>query len=105
MRAVSTRPQTENRPLHRILWMLGSGLCFVGVTGIVRYLGKDMPAAQSAFIRFGWGVVFLAPGLWALRSGLPAGAARLFAGRGMVHAFAVVFWFYAMARLPLGACI
>jgi drug/metabolite transporter (DMT)-like permease len=92
---------TDRSPLHGILWMLASGLCFVGVTGIVRYLGTDLPAAQSAFIRFGWGVVFLAPALWALRGGLPAGAGWLFAGRGVVHAFAVVFWFYAMARLPV----
>ena len=89
-------------PLHGILWMLASGLCFVGVTGIVRYLGTDLPAAQSAFIRFGFGVVFLVPaliGLW--RIGLPAGAGWLFVGRGLVHAAAVVCWFYAMARLPV----
>ena len=36
-------------------WMLASGLSFVVVTGIVRYLGTDLPAAQSAFLRHGLG--------------------------------------------------
>ena len=41
--------------------MLASGLSFVGVNGIVRYLGTDLPAAQSAFLRFAFGVVLLLP--------------------------------------------
>ncbi len=43
------------RPLEGVLWMVGAGLTFVGVNGIVRYLGTELPAAQSAFIRFGFG--------------------------------------------------
>ena len=90
------------RPVAGVLWMVATGLCFVAVTGLVRWLGTDLPAAQSAFLRFGFGALFflpLLPGL--LRTGLPAGAARLFAGRGVVHVAAVVLWFYAMARLPV----
>lgn len=99
---MTTVPATADRALHGILWMLASGLCFVGVTGIVRHLGTELPAAQSAFLRFAFGVVFLAPalmGLW--RTGLPAGAGWLFVLRGLVHTAAVVCWFYAMARLPV----
>ena len=82
--------------------MLATGLCFVGVTGIVRYLGTDLPAAQSAFVRFGWGVLFLLPSLWGLvRQGLPAGTLRLFGWRGVVHTVAVILWFHAMARIPV----
>ncbi|MBU9697715.1 DMT family transporter [Rhodobacteraceae bacterium HSP-20] len=82
--------------------MLATGLCFVGVTGIVRYLGTDLPAAQSAFVRFGWGVVFLLPSLWVLlRRGLPAGTLALFGWRGVVHTAAVILWFHAMARIPV----
>ncbi|MFN3936583.1 MAG: DMT family transporter [Gemmobacter sp.] len=93
---------TAPRPLSGILWMLASGLSFVAVTGIVRYLGTDLPAAQSAFLRFAWGVVFLGPALVALwRSGLPAGVWPMIAGRGAVHTVAVVCWFYAMARIPV----
>jgi drug/metabolite transporter (DMT)-like permease len=93
---------TASNPVQGILWMLSSGLCFVGVTGIVRYLGTDLPAAQSAFIRFGWGAVFLLPALLPmLRAGVPASHLRLHLGRGAVHVLAVLCWFYAMARLPV----
>ena len=91
-----------NRPVAGMLWMLASGLSFVGVTGIVRYLGTDLPAAQSAFVRFAWSFVFLLPTLWPLvRAGLPAGAWPLIGGRGVVHTAAVILWFYAMARIPV----
>jgi drug/metabolite transporter (DMT)-like permease len=90
------------RPVEGALWMLATGLCFVGVTGIVRYLGTDLPAAQSAFVRFGWGVVFLLPSLLSLlKTGLPAGTLRLFGWRGVVHTCAVILWFHAMARIPV----
>jgi drug/metabolite transporter (DMT)-like permease len=82
--------------------MVGSGLAFVGVNAIVRALGTDLPAAQSAFIRYAFGVLFflpMLPGL--LRQGLPAGALPLLAWRGVVHTAAVVFWIFAMARIPL----
>ncbi|MEY4982179.1 MAG: hypothetical protein RIR62_445 [Pseudomonadota bacterium] len=90
------------RPIEGILWMLATGLCFVAVTGIVRHLGTDLPAAQSAFIRFGWSAAFLMPSIIAiLRRGLPERSLGLFAARGAVHTAAVIFWFYAMARIPV----
>ncbi len=94
--------QTRQNPLHGILWMLLSGLSFVGVTGIVRSLGTDIPAAQSAFIRFAWGALFLAPSLLGvMRAGMPKGVLGLHLGRGVLHVAAVICWFYAMARIPL----
>lgn len=93
---------SKQNPLEGVAWMLGSGLSFVGVNSIVRGLGADIPAAQSAFIRFAFGVVFLLPvlpGLW--RKGLPNGALSLSLWRGAVHVAAVLFWFYAMARIPM----
>lgn len=81
--------------------MVASGLSFVGVNGIVRYLGTDLPAAQSAFLRFAFGVVFLLPVLPKLWRGLAPGALSLFAWRGVMHTIAVLFWFYAMARIPV----
>lgn len=90
------------RPLVGVLWMLASGLSFVGVNGIVRYLGTDLPAAQSAFLRFAFGVLFLLPILpGVLRAGFAPGALRLYAWRGVAHTAAVLFWFYAMARIPV----
>jgi len=94
--------KTDTNPVHAILWMLASGISFVGVTGIVRYLGTDLPAVQSAFVRFAWGALFLAPALIGLlRKGLPGLYLRLHLGRGVVHVAAVVCWFYAMARIPV----
>lgn len=91
-----------NRPVAGVLWMLASGLCFVTVTGIVRYLGTELPAAQSAFLRFGWSFVFLAPTLvMLLRAGLPRGAWPVIGMRGAVHSVAVILWFFALARLPV----
>lgn len=82
--------------------MLASGLAFVGVNSIVRALGTELPSAQSAFIRYAFGVLFflpMLPGL--LRAGLPHKALPLLVWRGVVHTVAVLFWFFAMARIPL----
>lgn len=95
-------PKPANRPVIGILWMLATGLCFVAVTGIVRHLGTDLPAAQSAFIRFGFGLAFLLPALaGVIRRGFAPGTLQLFGLRGVLHTLAVVLWFYAMARIPV----
>lgn len=92
----------QNRPLEGILWMLATGLAFVAVTGIVRHLGTGLPAAEAAFIRFLYGLVFLAPALvMALRRGFPPGAWQLIGLRGVLHVVAVILWFFAMARIPV----
>lgn len=91
-----------NRPLAGILWMLASGLAFVGVNGGVRHLGTDLPSAESAFLRFLFGLVILSPALvGVVRTGIPAGTGRLFLIRGALHTVAVILWFYAMARIPV----
>lgn len=72
-----------------IFWMLLSGLSLVSVNAILRYLGADLPVAQSAFIRFGFGVILLAPLLpRLLRAAIPLRAWALFAWRGLAHAVA-----------------
>ncbi len=82
--------------------MLATGVAFVGVNGIVRHLGTDLPAAQSAFIRFAFGLLFLAPAIWQARATRFAGPVlKMFGWRGLLHVAAVVFWFYAMARVPV----
>ena len=83
------------------MWMVLSGLSFVGVNGIVRYLGTDLPAAQSAFLRFAFGVALLAPVLPGLARGMSEQVLKLCAWRGLMHTVAVLFWFYAMARIPV----
>jgi drug/metabolite transporter (DMT)-like permease len=88
--------------LAGIAWMVAAGLCFVTLTAIVRHLGPGIPAAQGAFLRFGIGLLFVAPALApVLRHGLPGDLWRPVLWRGLVHTCAVICWFFALARLPL----
>lgn len=90
------------RPGLGIFWMLVTGLLFVCVTALVRYLGPGIPAPEAAFLRYTMGLVFLLPTLGTLRRHWPDGAGlRLFAARGAVHTLGVGLWFYAMARIPI----
>lgn len=97
--AVLSKPQNT---LHGIGWMLLTGIFFVIVTGIVRYLGSSLPAIEMAFIRYAFGVVLILPALLPLFRNPPT-SRRLgfFAFRGFLHAFAVMLWFFAMARIPI----
>lgn len=82
--------------------MLVTGFCFVAVTALVKHMGDDMPAAQSAFLRYLLGLVFLLPMLSSLRAAPYSARALSFYGlRGFVHALGVILWFYAMTRIPL----
>jgi len=93
---------TQLSPWKGIVWMLVTGFCFVAVTGIVRYVGSDIPAPQAAFIRYAFGVILMLPALLALMKAPPA-PRRLgvFAIRGVAHTLGVTLWFYAMARIPI----
>ena len=53
--------QMFSRPVVGILWMILTGLLFVGVTAIVKYLGTSVPAAQAAFLRYLLGLILLVP--------------------------------------------
>ncbi len=82
--------------------MVATTVCFVVVTVIVRYLGTDLPAVESAFIRYAIGMLFFLP----LAAGIfrnPPKRKKLavFAVRGFVHGIAVILWFFAMARIPI----
>lgn len=82
--------------------MVLTGFLFVGVTGIVRYLGSDIPATQAAFIRYAFGLLLVSPALLLLARRPPQPALlRLFALRGGLHAVGVMLWFFAMARIPI----
>ena len=82
--------------------MVVSGLCFVGVTALVKLLAGRVPAAESAFLRYVFGLLFLLPawrGLLALR--LTRRQIGLVSLRGAAHTVGVIFWFFAMTRIPL----
>jgi drug/metabolite transporter (DMT)-like permease len=91
-----------NRPLVAISWMLLTGLLFVGVTAIVKHVGTDLPPAQSAFLRYVTGLVFVIPLIRLIKkANLSRNELTLFAWRGLAHSIGVILWFYAMAILPM----
>ncbi len=91
-----------NRPLAGIFWMLVTGLCFVAVTALVKYLGPRVPPQEQAFLRYVLGLILLLPALRPLLRSRPTPRLwALFAGRGVLHAGAVMLWFFAMTRIPL----
>ena len=95
-------PGAANRPLQGILWMVLTGICFVMVTALVKTLGGSVPAAESAFLRYVLGLVFLIPVWRTLRATrLTARQWRIFSLRGAFHTLGVICWFYAMTRIPI----
>ncbi|MEX3008414.1 DMT family transporter [Hoeflea sp. TYP-13] len=88
--------------LAGIAWMVATSVCFVAVTGIVRYIGTDIPAVEAAFIRYAFGVLMFVPMLGPIIKKPPSLASmRIYALRGLVHGIAVILWFFAMARIPI----
>lgn len=82
--------------------MVLTGLMFVAVTGIVRYLGSDLPSVEAAFIRYLFGLMFFVPFLLRLKlHALRGRVLGLYAFRGLFHGGAVALWFFAMARIPI----
>lgn len=87
---------------HGILWMVSTGMLFAAVTGVVRYLGSDMPAVEGAFLRYAIGSLLVLPLIVRNWHGMPEGLMlRLYLARGLIHGGAVMLWFYAMARIPI----
>ena len=79
--------------------MIVTGLMFVGVTVIVKYVGSELPAAEGAFLRYLSGLVFLIPMIRPIMAAhLTRRQVKLFAVRGVVHTGAVILWcFWARA--------
>ena len=93
---------TGSNPWAGIGWMALTGLMFVAVTGIVRYVGSDVPAPEAAFIRYVIGLVLMLPFLLRLPlRGIGGRVVMVYGLRGLAHALAVILWFYAMARIPI----
>lgn len=90
------------RPWVGIAWMMVTGLFFVCVTGIVRYIGSDVPAAQAAFIRYIIGLLIMLPFMGEIfKGGFGRMDIALYSIRGLCHALGVILWFFAMARIPI----
>lgn len=90
------------RPIRGVLWMLVTGLLFIGVNAAVKHGAQGLPAAEAAFLRYAAGMVFIAPMLGHLRRAkLDRRDWQLFAMRGGFHTIGVTLWFFAMTRMPL----
>lgn len=100
--STSSLPQNTANPIAGILWMVVTGVCFVAVTALVKLLGGRVPAAESAFLRYVIGLIFLVP-VWRelLAIRLTKRQKALFSVRGLVHSLGVILWFYAMSRIPI----
>ena len=93
---------SADRPVTGILFMLLTGALFVAVIAIVKHLGSELPAAESAFLRYVLGLVFLIPMIRPiLRARLSRKDLLLFGLRGASHSLGVVFWFFAMTQIPI----
>lgn len=90
------------RPLVAVFWMVVTGLCFVIVNILVKVMGGRLPAAESAFLRYVFGLLFLLPVLARLNLRAVAGKQHLqFALRGLFHGAGVMLWFFAISRISL----
>ncbi len=88
--------------MHGIFWMLVTGVCFVAVTALVKYMGQSVPPAQAAFLRYVLGLVFLLPFASSLLRARPTRRQWvLFSTRGLCHGIGVLLWFFAMTRIPI----
>ncbi|WP_417597288.1 DMT family transporter [Pararhodobacter oceanensis] len=103
MNALNTQAiAADQRPVIGVIWMVVAGLLFVGLTAGVKHMGSDIPAAQSAFLRYFLGLIFVLPMLFVVRNERPSLRVWGFFGlRGLMHTFGVILWFYAMTRIPL----
>ncbi len=98
--AIPARPPA--RPVWGVFWMLVTGACFVAVTALVKVVGSDIPPAQSAFLRYVLGLVFLIPMIRPmLQARLSRRGLALFGLRGATHTVGVILWFYAMTQIPI----
>ena len=92
----------QSGPIAGVFWMIVTGILFVFVTALVKYLGTDIPAVQAAFMRYALGVVLLVPLIGeTLRTRFTREMWKVLIWRGVFHCFGVSLWFYAMARIPI----
>lgn len=91
-----------NRVAAGIGWMLVTTFLFLGVTGVVRHVGSDLPHIEAAFLRYLIGLILIVPAASAVwRTRIAPRAWGLYAVRGGFHGIGVMLWFYAMAHIPI----
>ncbi len=92
--------------VHGALWMVGAGLCFAVMTGLIRYVSGGLHPFEIVFFRNLFGLAALTP--WFLRVGRTGLATRrrpLHFWRGIVGLVAMLAWFYAISAIPLAEAV
>lgn len=91
-----------HKPLTGIFWMIVTGLLFVCVTAVVKYIGTALPGPQAAFMRYFLGLPLLIPMIRPIvNARLSSRAITLFGLRGLIHAIGVALWFFAMTKISI----
>ncbi|UWQ09421.1 DMT family transporter [Aliiroseovarius crassostreae] len=82
--------------------MLAAGLMFVAMNAMVKHVGQSLPSTQAAFLRFLFGLIFVAPALGRIvQTRFDRRSWTLFLARAVVHTMAVLCWFYAMTQITV----
>ncbi len=82
--------------------MVGAGLCFASMAGIVRYVSAELHPFEIAFFRNFFGLAFMMP--WLARvgwGGLKTRRIGLYTLRGVIGLAAMLSFFWAITMLPL----
>ncbi|WP_207791969.1 DMT family transporter [Siccirubricoccus phaeus] len=88
--------------LQAMLWMLASGVLFILLNGLLRWLAQHMDPFVTGFLRYSAGVVVMFPFIW--RAGLAAYRPHNVIGqfwRGALHTSGLLLWFWAVPHVPL----
>ena len=84
-----------------IFWMIMTSFFFVGVFITVKYIGNDVPASQSAFLRYVFGTLILCPVILKTFKKTSNSLLKIFISRGFFHAIGVTLWFYSMTIITI----
>lgn len=83
-------------------YLVLSGLIFATFSAIIRSLSSELHAAETAFIRYLFGFLFLLPiFLGGRRKELRTQRPLLHISRGLIHGCGVLLWFYAISKITL----
>ena len=91
-----------NATLNGLAWTVASGFLFMILNAVVRNLTLALDPFQVQFLRYFAGLVVMLP--WIIRAGIAAYKPNGLGGqlgRGVVHTFGLLLWFYALPHVPL----
>jgi drug/metabolite transporter (DMT)-like permease len=104
---MSARALPVSNAVLASLLMLGAMTFFSAGHGLVRYAATELHPFQTAFLRSFFGLVFMLPIILGDRdfSDLRVKRPKLHLVRGLLSATATMFWFTALALMPLGEAV